>query len=685
MAVINATKTGNWSDATVWPGSVYPTSVDDVFANTYTITIDQNINVLSINTTAGSGGAAGGGFQMNTPYLITANIVAGTTACLNLSTTTGTVTIVGGISGGSSANARGLLMSGDVNVNNTGNLRGGTASTTHAIDHASTGALSANGIILGGATSSGNSYAIRLYANGELDVLGGTIIGGGANGNAINIESTTSKNHYVKCSQIIGAANASSSGISYAGTGIMDVYADIIGGAFASGNSFGIINNNTCTLNIIGNLSGGTVNQFNDAVRLQTNLCNLSISGICTSRTSPALNNNGTTSIISITGECFVGNSNAITNNGGGSSILRLYGNVNSGASIGFVNGAGSSIIYGNITGGTGTNHYGASNGTGILTVFGTVSGGTGSDSLGIINSNTGTTYIFGNVYAGRNGRSYGVGNSFTGAVYISGGVFGGSATEAYGVRNASTGIIEVSGFAVGGTTNGAIGFYNFSTGRMTLYGDVSGSSTINCHGAYNNGTGTMYIFGTAYAGDNSNGAFNNSTGILYCKKVVGNRAGAGIAGVAQGAGIFSNNIGSISVIEEMQFGPNGMSPIQGNVFFANRINNQCTAYLSGGGFKTLTDPSSGTDYPNENNVRQGTVYAFNNRTGTLIVPSVSSVALNVPVDNTVGTAVLTQEAIWNTSNNTLTANSLSATIGYKLNNVATTQTVGSLIAAYNT
>jgi hypothetical protein len=52
--------------------------------------------------------------------------------------------------------------------------------------------------------------------------------------------------------------------------------------------------------------------------------------------------------------------------------------------------------------------------------------------------------------------------------------------------------------------------------------------------------------------------------------------------------------------------------------------------------------PSGG--YPVAANVRQGAAYGPSSEfTGTLAVASPSSVALGVPIDNTVGTAVLTQ------------------------------------------
>ena len=46
MAVRFAVANGNWSDPAIWDNSAVPVDGDDVYANGFTITIDQNINVL---------------------------------------------------------------------------------------------------------------------------------------------------------------------------------------------------------------------------------------------------------------------------------------------------------------------------------------------------------------------------------------------------------------------------------------------------------------------------------------------------------------------------------------------------------------------------------------------------------------------------------------------------------------
>lgn len=43
---------GNWSSASIWDSNSLPTSADDVYANGFTVNINQNINVLTLRNTA---------------------------------------------------------------------------------------------------------------------------------------------------------------------------------------------------------------------------------------------------------------------------------------------------------------------------------------------------------------------------------------------------------------------------------------------------------------------------------------------------------------------------------------------------------------------------------------------------------------------------------------------------------
>lgn len=84
--VINAIKSGLWTDPTVWSVGRVPMLGDEVHANGFSVKISTNIVATEITTAAKNGGGAGGEFQAAADNLtITADIVAGTTTCLNLS------------------------------------------------------------------------------------------------------------------------------------------------------------------------------------------------------------------------------------------------------------------------------------------------------------------------------------------------------------------------------------------------------------------------------------------------------------------------------------------------------------------------------------------------------------------------------------------------------------------------
>jgi hypothetical protein len=90
-----------------------------------------------------------------------------------------------------------------------------------------------------------------------------------------------------------------------------------------------------------------------------------------------------------------------------------------------------------------------------------------------------------------------------------------------------------------------------------------------------------------------------------------------------------------------------------------------------------LVSPDTVADAPSPNNVRQGVSYSSGALTGTMIVPSPDNVSKNIPVDNTVGTAVLDATAIWAVP---LTSINTSNSIGRRVKNAATVETTGAQI-----
>jgi hypothetical protein len=94
MAIVYAVKTGNWSDTTVWNTGALPTSADDVYPNTFTVTINQNITVASLQNLATTGVSAGGQFRPLGNYTIVAsNIVSGSANLIGVFNQSGALTI----------------------------------------------------------------------------------------------------------------------------------------------------------------------------------------------------------------------------------------------------------------------------------------------------------------------------------------------------------------------------------------------------------------------------------------------------------------------------------------------------------------------------------------------------------------------------------------------------------------
>lgn len=223
MAIVNATKTGNWSDATVWPASTYPVAGDQVQANGFTVTINQNITVSSIRTTAEGGGSAGGGFTANNGVVITADVVAGTTVCLQHATNA-SVTVVGNIVGGGN-NAIGFYANGTATTTITGAITGGAGTSAYGFQNASTGTVNITGNVTGAA-----SHGINLNGAGTINITG----------------------------DVTGGSVAAIYGISNTALAIVNIIGNVVGGSLSgAATAYGVHNGSTGTINITGNCIPG--------------------------------------------------------------------------------------------------------------------------------------------------------------------------------------------------------------------------------------------------------------------------------------------------------------------------------------------------------------------------------------------------------------------------------------------
>ena len=393
-----------------------------------------------------------------------------------------------------------------------------------------------------------------------------------------------------------------------------------VSGSSTTGNIRVIANTSTGTLNVVGNLLCSSV--FNGGALQNGAACILN-------------NSSGT---VNLTGDIYPGNQ-------GNSGILNYAsGTVNS-----FGNLAAQSYR------GT-ANLYNYSNGT--INHFGIGVGGVGAnalvDSNAIFNNSSGTINLSGTITGGSVG--YGINNASTGPVNINGTVTGGSG--GYGIYNASTAVISVTGTSVGGT--GSAGIYNNSTGRVYVYGSAMGG-----------------------VGSGTTGVVNAANGYVYVIRTVGNGWGLGSTGISGGAAGLSNSQNGLAYVEEVEFGSRGQTPISGPVYIVPKSTNTLTGRLTAlGGTVTFYNSLSAPGLlPPVSSVRLGEVFANGNLTGTMAVPSASAVQAGVPVNDTLGIAALTPQDVWGYAR--LSATEVSS-MGERLKNCATTQSVGYQIASFN-
>ena len=190
MAVRYAVATGNWSSTSTWNGGTLPTSSDDVYSNGFTVTIDQNITVLSISNAAQSPAVAGGGFNLNNSITINctgSGITNANTTCITFGGT-GTSYINANITLNGSANCINISSTGTLYV--VGNILGQTGNGFAAINAQTnnsncyiTGTIRANGSP--GVRAVYVSNGATVYITGNVSVInygnGASAIGLGAN------------------------------------------------------------------------------------------------------------------------------------------------------------------------------------------------------------------------------------------------------------------------------------------------------------------------------------------------------------------------------------------------------------------------------------------------------------------------------------------------------------------------
>ncbi len=294
--------------------------------------------------------------------------------------------------------------------------------------------------------------------------------------------------------------------------------------------------------------------------------------------------------------------------------------------------------------------------GSGILNVTGNILAGF-CNATNVDVSGTGTMNVVGYVEGGSNVTALNIGGNAR--VNITGNVGGGSNSgRGVTISGANTVTTITGNLVLGGASGPAVSIN--AAGNITVTGSVGD----NLH------TGTFSLVNT-----NSAGCYLKIIGTIYAGNGVPHVSSLGTGAINIFTGPF---ISSPTGIQPFYVARMHYQRTMGSYYeFRNNSTNGALPPAASAPATRLVSPDTVTDSPIPANVRQGTSYAAGSQTGTMIVPSPSNVANNVPVDNTVGTAVLDPNAIWAvplTSINTLNS------IGRRVKNAATVETTGAQI-----
>lgn len=233
MPTYYARKSDNVNATDVWATTPTGTAAavtfaagDVLVANSFTVTVNVNTDLGSTgqvrNDTTG-GATAGGSFSLSNGVTLTANVFAGSAACVTLASAA-SATIIGNITGGSSSNA-------------------------HGVSSTSTGTLTITGAVTGGASDTG--VLLGAAFPGAV-VIAGNVTGGASNGAGVSVTGTGS-------ATITGTvtASANASAVVSNSTGVVTVTGNVFGAGGAAIN-YGIRHFGAGTTTVVGAVTGGS-------------------------------------------------------------------------------------------------------------------------------------------------------------------------------------------------------------------------------------------------------------------------------------------------------------------------------------------------------------------------------------------------------------------------------------------
>ena len=252
-------------------------------------------------------------------------------------------------------------------------------------------------------------------------------------------------------------------------------------------------------------------------------------------------------------------------------------------------------------------------------------------------------------------------------------------------IQTSSTCTLNITGNILGGfDTSGCLYLNNVATAYITgnVISNRKGTGNVNYAISIWNSS-RCEITGNLFHNYNGAGLISNESGFLSIVGtlnakalnlgggfVVYNTYNSSATNMFSGPFIFSESAHSPIMVARM----NLIRTFNSYVEFRDNSTNGALLPALQAPATRLVSPDTVADAPSPNNVRQGVSYSSGALTGTMAVPSPSNVANNIPVDNTVGTAVLDASSIWAVP---LTNLNTSNSIGRRVKNAATVETTG--------
>lgn len=262
MANVRAFRSGNWSDTSVatspWSNGTAvfaPSSADDVWAAGFTVTINQDVTVLSLRNNGSAsqawkdGGTAaaanGGGFSMPVAYNITAtnSVNCGNATCITYSAS-GSATLTSASipsSGVNNINCITINGSGTLTISSANLYGAGGGSTVWVVNVISGGVVLTNCTISTSTTNFSGCVLVgvagTLTAN-NCTISGGTYLGNGLQNNGVSTLNSCTINTQVTVSSTSVLNNP---------TGTLNINNSTITGIGALSNVGGTVNAINCT------------------------------------------------------------------------------------------------------------------------------------------------------------------------------------------------------------------------------------------------------------------------------------------------------------------------------------------------------------------------------------------------------------------------------------------------------